>query len=422
MSFIMRRRLHFAAASAAAILGALASGRGAAPDPEPPFRELLAQAQSTAPRLAEARAEIARAEGLARQARAIPNPTLGVEVENFSGSGPFKGMNLAETTASIEQTVELGGKRSARVVMGRAEVQAARARAVRIQAEFGFDLAAAYAEAEAADRRLQLTTESAGFAQEDARIATALVEAGREADLRRVQALAALQAARAAVEEARAARATAFANLTALVGAPAPITSIPVSLLARADQAFPVAAPDPMTSPAYLAAEAEREAAARKIRVERIRAVPDVTLSAGVRRFQGDDATAIVAGVSVPFPIFDRNRGNISAAQAELASAEARLNAARLDAEAAARSGSARVSAAESRLLAAREGERTAEEAYRLTRLGYEGGKLQLVELLNAQRALAEARAQTINAALERLSAQAGLARLAGSTPFGEQP
>ena len=50
------------------------------------------------------------------------------------------------------------------------------------------------------------------------------------------------------------------------------------------------------------------------------------------------------------------------------------------------------------------------------------GGKLELVELLNAQRALAEARAQTINAALERLSAQAGLARLAGSTPFGEQP
>src|SRR3546814_14088179 len=45
--------------------------------------------------------------------------------------------------------------------------------------------------------------------------------------------------------------------------------------------------------------------------------------------------------------LFDRNRGNISAAQAELASAEARLNAARMDAEAAARSGSARVSAAE---------------------------------------------------------------------------
>ncbi|HEX7884596.1 MAG TPA: TolC family protein [Phenylobacterium sp.] len=422
MSLILRGRLRYAAASAAAILGAIASGRGAAADPAPPFRDLLAQAQATAPRLAEARADIARAEGLARQARTIPNPVLGVEVENFSGTGPFKGMGQSETTASVEQTIELGGKRSARIGVGRADLEAARARATRVRAEFAFDLAAAYAEAEAAERRLQLATQSVALATEDARIAAALVDAGREADLRRVQAQTALQAARAALEEARAARATAFSNLTALVGSPGPITSIPTSLLDRADQAFTAAAPDPLRSPAYLAAEAEREAAARRVRVERVRAVPDITASVGVRRSQGDDATALVAGVSVPFPLFDRNRGNIGAAQAELNGAEARLNAARLEAEAATRSGMARVSAAESRLLAARQGERTAEEAYRLTRLGYEGGKLDLVELLNAQRALAEARTQTIDAAVERLSAQAGLARLAGSTPFGDQP
>ena len=95
-------------------------------DPAPPFRELLRQAQATAPRLAEARAEIARAEGLARQAGAMPNPTLGVEVENFATSN---GVNMAETTASIEQTIELGGKRSARIAAGRADVEAARRRA-----------------------------------------------------------------------------------------------------------------------------------------------------------------------------------------------------------------------------------------------------------------------------------------------------
>ena len=327
---------------------------------------------------------------------------------------------MAETTASIEQPIELGGKRSARVAVGRAELEAARAKAVRLQSEYAFDLAMAYAEAEASERRLQLASEASTLAREDLRIATALVEAGREADLRRVQAQAALQAARAGAEEARAARATAFSNLTALVGAPAPITSIPVSLLARVDQAAPVTAPDPLASPAYVTAQAEREAAARRVRVERIRAVPDVTASVGVRRFGGEDATAIVAGVSVPFPIFDRNRGNISAAQAELSAAEARLNAARLDAEAAVRSGSTRLTAAEARLLAAREGERAAEEAYRLTRIGYEGGKLALLELLNAQRTLTEARAQTLDAAIERLSARAGLARLTGATPFGD--
>jgi len=399
-------------------LPALFAGAALA-DPAPPFRELLRQAQATAPRLVEARAEIARAEGLAYQARAIPNPTIGVEVENFATSN---GVNMAETTASVEQTIELGGKRSARISAGGAELEAARRRATRTQAEYAFDLAAAYAEAEGADRRLQLAAESLALTQEDARVAGVLVDAGREADLRRVQAQASVQAARAGVDQAKAARATAFANLTALAGAPTLITSIPISLLDEADRAFPTANPDPLASPSYLAAEAEREAAARRVRMERAQAVPDLNVSWGVRRMQEDHSTAMVAGVSVPFPLFDRNRGNISAARADLSAAEARLNAARLDAEASGRSGIARVAAAETRLAAARDGERTAQEAYRLTRIGYEGGKLALVELLNAQRALTEARTQTIEAATERLSAQAALARLAGVAPFGDQP
>jgi len=391
-------------------------------DPAPSYPELLRQSEASAPRLAEARSDIARAEGLARQAGTRPNPTLGVDIENFSGSGPFKGSGLSETTASLAQTLELGGKRGARVSAGRAEVEAARRRQAEAAAGFAFDLAAAYAEAEAADRRVALAGETFGLAEEDARIATALVEAGREADLRRVQARAAVQAAKASVDEARAARATAFGALTALAGAPAPITTIPVSLLDRADRAGPAAAPDPLASPAYLAAQAEREAAARRIRVEQTRATPDVSVSVGVRRFQEDDSTAMIAGVSAPFPLFDRNRGNISAAQAELAAAEARLDAARLDAQADALAGMARIAASATRLVAAREGEGAAEEAYRLTRIGYESGKLDLVELLNARRTLAEARAQAIDAALERLSAQAALARLQGVAPFGDQP
>jgi cobalt-zinc-cadmium efflux system outer membrane protein len=42
-----------------------------------------------------------------------------------------------------------------------------------------------------------------------------------------------------------------------------------------------------------------------------------------------------------------------------------------------------------------------------------------LVELTNARRTLAEARAQTIEAEQQRLRAIADLARLQGRTPFG---
>ena len=413
------RRRPFQAVLLGVSASALCAGVAFA-DPAPPFPELLHQALTTAPQLAESRAEIARTQGIARQAGARPNPTVGVEVENFSGSGPFKGSNLAEATASVEQTLELGGKRGARIAAGRAEVQAARQRAEQAGVQYAVDLAAAYAEAEAADRRVTLAAEILALAEDDARVAGALVEAGREADLRQVQARAAVQAARAGLSEARAARAGAFGALTALAGSPVPITSIQTSLLAIASRPLATTAPDPLASPAYLAAQADREAAARRIRVERARATPDVSVSVGVRKFQEDDSTAMVAGISAPFPLFDRNRGNIDAAQADLSAAEARLNAARLDAVAVAGASLARIGAADARVAAAREGEQTAEEAYRLTRLGYEAGKLALVELLSSRRALAEARALSIDAALDRLSAQAALARLQGRAPFGD--
>ena len=75
--------------------------------------------------------------------------------------------------------------------------------------------------------------------------------------------------------------------------------------------------------------------------------------------------------------------------------------------------------AAGTRVAAAVETEATAAEAYRLTRIAYEAGKSPLVELTNARRALAEARTQTIEAQLQRLRAEAGLARLQGRAPFG---
>lgn len=398
-----------------------AGARAANAEPAPAYPNLLARSQATAPRLAEARADIARAQGLARQAAAFPNPSLGLEMENFSGSGPYRGTTLSETTATVQQPLELGGKRQVRMAAGRAEVTAAQARGRSVQADYAFDLAVHYAAAEAADRRVGLAQENLTLAQEDARIASALVDAGREAELRRLQAQAAVQAARAGLDEAKAARATAFGALTALTGSPAPLTSVTASLLDSGTSLAPGVTPSAAAAAAFVAAQAEREAAVRRLQIERRRAVPDVTVSFGVRRFEEADATAMIAGVSVPLPLFDRNRGNIDVARAEISAADARLARARLEAEAAVRVGVERIAAAETRVVAAREGETTAKEAYRLARVGYEAGKLPLVELVNARRALADARAQSIAAAVERIGAQAAQARLGGFAAFGEQ-
>lgn len=382
-------------------------------EPAPSFAELLRQTQATSPQAAEAQATVEQAEALARQARTRVNPEVSIEVENFAGGQPYRALDQAEVTVSVGQRFELGRKRSARIAVASAEVEVARRQAARSGADFKFELATAYAAAEAAERRLILAQETVSFAEEDARAATAFAEAGREPDVRRFQANAALQAARAAVDEARAARSAAFANLSAVAGLDTPITSISISLL---DQSAPIFADASATPGAATlrAAEAERDAAQRRVEVQRTLRTPDVTISVGVRRFQEYDTGAFVAGASVSLPLFDQNRGNIEAAQAEVRVSDARVRSARLQAEAVSRTSTERQRAADARLAASREGVRAAEETYRLTRIGYEAGKLSLTDLLNARRALTEARGQTIDAAVERVSAQAA-ARLSSA-------
>jgi cobalt-zinc-cadmium efflux system outer membrane protein len=420
MKFPYRGRLPLAVLSGAS--AAVLAVAAAWAEPAPPFSVLLDQAQDRAPKIAEADANVAQAQGMAQQAGVRPNPTVSLEVDNFSGTGPFQGLSGSETTASVSQSLELGDKRRLRASAGEAEVLAAKARYAQARADYAFELADAYAQAETSERRVQLAGENLAAAEEDARVAQALVTAGKEADLRAVQARAAVDAARADLEAARAARTAAFARLTALSGSPTPITSVPVSLLAHAGRKEQFSPPDPELSPAYLAALAAREAAARRVAVERSRGTPDVTVSLGVRRLAGDDATAMVGGISMPLPLSDRNRGGIAAAQAELRGADARLNGARLDAQADGRAAIARIDAADARLGAAHNGEAAAEEAYRLTRIAYEAGKAPLSELIAARRALTDARTRTLDAQLERLNAEAALARLQGVAPFGDHP
>lgn len=388
-------------------------------DPAPPFAELLREAQATSPRLAEKEADVRVAQGRADQAGMRPNPTVGFQVENLSGGSAAQNIAPVQSTLSASQTLELGGKRSARLAAGRASILAARASQRQAVADFGYDLAIAYAAAEVAQTRVQLLQQDLERAGEDLRVAKAFVQAGREADLRAVQAQAAASAARADLENAKATGVEALGRLSALVGAPAPYTSIGPSLLAQTG-GFPASqTDDPATTFAVAVAEAERDAAAQRVNVERTRGTPDVTFSLGARRIEGLGSTLVVGGVSAQLPLFDRNRGNVSAARAEQDAAEARLRTARLEAEAAWRSGQFRANAAQATLQAALEGETAAAEAYRLARIGYEAGRTPLSELLSARRAWTEAQARTLETKLQRIQAEAALARLAGRVPFG---
>lgn len=406
---------HHARLAALLAAGGIAWTGPALADPAPPFRDLLAQS-AQAPRRAESQAEVAAAQGRLAQAGAWRNPELALDVENFAGKGPLDGFDSAETTLSVSQTLELGGKRQARIAGARQDLNLARARDAQARADYAAALALAYAEAEAADAKADQAQELLEAAQTDARSAQLLVEAGKEANLRALQAQAEAQSAQAGLDQARAERDAAFGRLSALAGSGAVFDTVSASLLSEEP---PAQASDAAPTPAVLAAEADRDRAAAKVRIEQVQARPDLTLSAGVRRFAGDDSTAMVAGASLPFPLFDRNRGNTEAARADLNAAEARLAQARLDAAADLAAARSQARSAQAQVAAATAGEHAAGEAYRLARIGYEAGRLPLLELTAARRSRAAARLQTLEARLARVRAEAEAARLTGKTPFG---
>ena len=243
-----------------------------------------------------------------------------------------------------------------------------------------------------------------------------MVEQGREPLLRGIQGETEAAAARATADEAQAERDAAFARLTAVAMLPAPVTDIPVSLLDQAPMidATPTAR-DPL---AVRVAEAERETADRQIAVQRTLARPDINASVGFTRYEAEDATAFTFGVSMPLPLFDRNRGNIAAAPAEFRAADARLMSARQDAQADRAAAQARLAASVSRVSAADAGVTSAEEAYRLSRIGFEAGRISQLELRATRTALITAQSAAVDARLARVRAEIDLARLDGRAPF----
>ncbi|MES1974598.1 MAG: TolC family protein [Sphingomonas sp.] len=399
-----------------ALLGGLAGWALAVPawaEPAPPFAQLLRQAQDS-PRIRAIEADVDRAKGFSEQARARPNPTVSVYGENFAGTSPYGGFGRSETTLQYSQPFEIGGKRSARIAAGEAGVVAAQARAQQARVAFAYELALAYVAVEVADRRIAIADDEVEEAGADLRVANALVNAGKEARLRALQAETDLNAARAALEAAKATRTAALARLSALAGVETPFTGVSESLLDQSDPRAVYGPVDPLRSTAYLTAVAERDAAARRVAAERRRAIPDVTGQIGVRRLAGDRATALVAGVSVPLSIFDRNRGNVAAAEAEVRGADARIAGARMETEANVRAALALVDAADARVAAAARTMATARETYRLARIAYEAGKSPLSELLIARHGLGVARGVGVDATSARLDALAQLASLQG--------
>lgn len=384
----------------------------------PPYSNLLQQSLALAPAMVAQAADVRAAGADAAQARAWLNPRVDTVLENL-GAPASDGVSQRQNTYSITQPFEIGGKRGARVAVGERNFAAAQARERQAQVAYAAELAVAYATAEAMLGRQALATENLARANEELAAARALVDSGKEASLRSVQAKASVAAAQATEAAAINDATQALARLSAMSGAAEPYTALASSLL-TALPAIPGASMTIGESPSVRAAEAERSALDAQVDVERRRWIPDVGVSAGIRRYGWTNASGYVVGVTASIPLFDQNRNGINAAVERVAAAQARLDSVRLEANAARQSAVSQVATTEKQLVAASEGEQAAAQAYRMGRIGYESGKTPLMELLAVRRALVEARQLTIDARLARVRALAALAQVDGRLAFEE--
>ncbi|MBB5886184.1 TolC family protein [Xanthomonas sp. LMG 8992] len=357
------------------------------------------------------------ADARAEQARALPNPTLSWSTEDAAGSGAYAGMGKAQTVLTLSQPLELWGQRGARIGAARADADAAAMRGTQSRSDAAGVLASAYAQAESALRRYALAEEALGLIRDDAAAVDAMVAQGREPQLRAVQARSEVADASAALDEALAFRDAALARLAAIALLETPVQSLDSGLLDRPPPS-PRAA-DTAALPVRIAA-AEAKAADRQVEVERKRALPALSLTAAQTRFREDRAHAYTLGVSLSVPLFDRNRGGIRAAGAELRAAEARLDQQRRTSAADRLSALATLKAAGSRTRAADASVAAAQEAYRLARIGVDAGRITQLELRSTRAALIAARGTAVDARLARVAAEIDLARLEGRAPFME--
>lgn len=383
------------------------------------LRQALAQAEVAAPARAEAEAGLRAAQASRAGAALRPNPRAFADVENFIGSGPYSGLGETEVTVGVELPIERGGKRAARIALADAQGITARIGAAIAIADLRAEVTQAYANAAAADQRLANAIRQREIASEGLRAAQIRVRAGRASPLEAQRAEVVRINAQTEVAQQERLLSTARDNLGRLVGRP--ITdALDSAWFGRIDGgATPISARSGGTL-ALAAAQAELTTADARVRLADSQRIPDLSISAGARHFQGSGDVAATVGVSIPLQLFNTGRAALDQARAERDRIAAQRQTALLrasndiaTAQTTLANAADRASAASGPALAA------AEEAARIARIGYREGKFGQLDLLEAERTLAETRAAAIDALADYHAAQARLVRLTTAVPEG---
>jgi cobalt-zinc-cadmium efflux system outer membrane protein len=389
------------------------------------LQRVMSEALAKSPEVAAARAEEASAEGvLAADSRWVrENPSLEVE---YGTDAVTQDQGERRLTVAISQQLQVAGQRGLRVERGEAALVAARARRRAVELSVARGAADAAAEWVRRQAHVMLAEEALTAARMLEEAAARRFAAGDVPELDRNGAALERARAEARAAQGRAEAAGALASVNRLLGRP---VSAPLELTLE-----PVAVPVEARAelPELEAARAEAEAARVEVDLLRRERIPDPTVSLEYeqeKRFEehatGPDlhtASMVVARLSVPLPLWNRNQGELAAARARRAAREAEREGREREVEAerlTARESYEAARTAEAALTAALPG---VERNLALVQRAYEAGELSLDALLLARDRAYAARGEAIDATAALARARAAFLRVSGRLPTGEVP
>jgi len=381
------------------------------------LRDALALALLQNPDLAAFSWDVRMAEAKTIQAALPPNPELELEIDEFGGSGERRRTNDAEYIVALSQAVELGCKASRR------------ARVARLASSLsGWDYEAkrldvltkttqAFIDVLAAQEQLVLAEDSHRLAKEAYAGVTERVKAGQVAPLAAAKARVEFATSRIARDSARRSLRSARRALAGQWGSAAASFARAKGNLETLGDSPP---PDPSggdisQNPDLARWDTEMEHRRATLAMERANAIPDVTVTAGFKRFDGPEEYAFVAGLGIPLPLFDRNQGGVLEAKYDLSKAarqrraeEVRIRSGLAEGYEEISASHAEAAAVQADLLPA------AQEALDAATRGFQQGKFGYLDVVDAQRTLFDVRAGYVEALARHHKAVAQAERLAG--------
>ncbi|WP_432799597.1 TolC family protein [Poriferisphaera sp. WC338] len=340
------------------------------------------QASAWGPRIEEARR---------LQAGLLPNPEVGVEFENFVGSGGSNGVDALETTIFVTQLIELGNKRNlrAKVPEGARKVSELKYKSQRL--EVITETARRFIRVLKLQSSMSNAEQVWTLAEESRLLISQRVEAGEVSPIDEIKARLESDSARIAADRLKRELVAARRELCAMWDEDEPAFDVALGSL---DDLLPVPPFDELASlvashPKVKQWAVERERRAAVVKMKQAQSIPNLRAGLGVRYANEIDEASLVGGVSMDIPLFDRSQGSTLAARLFAAQAQDEVRALKreLSTQLAREHGRASIAynevyAIDATLLPA------ANEAYEAARLAYQEGHISYLGVLDAQRAL----------------------------------